>query len=59
MICNCSDWKDNIDKVNAPFIYLFARNPQSQPYNGKVFIYCPWCGNKLEKLNEINSPESK
>ena len=50
MICNCKDWKDNIDKINAAIGFLFARNPHTyKGYEGKQFIYCPWCSKKLRK----------
>lgn len=29
MECKCVDWRDNIEKVNAPFSLAAARNPQS------------------------------
>lgn len=47
MICNCIDWKFNIDKVNAPFILAAARNPGRINYDGKQFRYCPWCSKPL------------
>lgn len=47
MICNCIDWKFNIDKVNAPFMLAAARNPGRINYDGKQFRYCPWCSKPL------------
>jgi hypothetical protein len=46
--CNCAEWKPNIDKVNAPLMFLHARNPTtSTGYDGIQFRFCPWCGNGL------------
>ena len=47
MICDCQDWKSNIDKVNGPILLQVARNPEQSGYDGKLFAYCPWCGKKL------------
>lgn len=43
----CKDWEDNIKKVDAPLLMANARNPGSCNYEGKSFIYCPWCGTAL------------
>jgi len=46
--CTCSTWRENIDKVNAPNQFLFARNPNTyKGYDGVRFLYCPWCGSLL------------
>ena len=54
MNCKCKDWEENISKVNAPMV-LQAIRGGSKGYDGKVFVYCPWCGSELsnqsEKLN--------
>lgn len=48
MKCTCQDWKENIDKVNAPLMLQFARNPTTtKGYEGKKFIFCPWCSHLL------------
>jgi len=48
MKCNCDDWAKNIDILNGPLLQLNARNPQQDnSYNGKIFVYCPWCAAKL------------
>lgn len=43
MKCDCKDWEENIEKVNAP------RNPGTWNYDGKVFVFCPWCAKPLEE----------
>ena len=43
--CNCQDWKENINKVNAGFGLSAIHGLGG--YQGKVFKYCPWCGKKL------------
>jgi hypothetical protein len=42
----CEDWLPQIEKVNAPIILANARNPEYPQYDGKPFVYCPWCGRK-------------
>ncbi len=42
--CTCSDWKENIPKLNA--ILTMAQLRNSSGYTGKFFQYCPWCGKK-------------
>lgn len=39
----CQEWVENIDKINDPIILQSLRNP-GYVYNGKPFVYCPWCG---------------
>ena len=42
--CGCSDWINNIDKINAPFKLGMSAIGQ---YTGRIFSHCPWCGMKL------------
>lgn len=46
MICNCKDWKANIDILNGPIV-LQAIRMGGGGYSGKPFEYCPWCGKEL------------
>lgn len=50
--CPCSDWKENIDKVNAPMVLQSLRSGGEYQYEGKQFTHCPWCGKKLEEDEE-------
>lgn len=46
--CKCTDWKENIHKVNAANMLLHARNPSTyKGYEGVSFKYCPWCSSIL------------
>ena len=51
--CKCKDWEENISKVNSGFMMTWVHGGTG--YDGKVFVYCPWCGSELtnqsEKLN--------
>jgi len=40
----CSDWRVQIDKVNAPLILQTIRSGYTYKYDGIPFRYCPWCG---------------
>lgn len=44
--CICPDFRENIDKINGPFVLQRARGGVG--YQGKRFKYCPWCGSELE-----------
>jgi len=57
MKCNCTDWKENIDKVEAPRRFYSARNPGSFNYDSKVFVYCPWCAQRL--IDETTEEKQK
>ena len=47
MICNCEDWRGNIDKLNAPTIFLQVTRSHMKPEPVKLFAHCPWCGKQL------------
>ena len=51
MICNCLDWRENIDKVNGPIVLQAARQfgTGEGGYDGKKFEYCPWCAKELQE----------
>lgn len=53
--CDCTDWKENIDKVNNPILFFHSRF--NNPYSGKVFEYCPWCGQELAECSEADYDE--
>jgi len=43
--CECEDWKDNIRILNNPYTLNLAVVGH---YKGKIFDYCPWCGERLK-----------
>ena len=45
MHCECSDYKENINKINAGFV--FSSTHGIGGYTGKIIKYCPWCGKEL------------
>jgi len=55
--CLCPDFKENVEKLNAPFVLAVARNPDAGGYKGKQFQFCPWCGKEL--LPFVVVPESE
>ena len=60
MICQCKEWQENIDKVNAPNRFLFARNPNTyKGYDGVPFKYCPWCAMMLVKDEDLRGVADK
>jgi len=60
MICQCAEWLANIEKVNEPVRFLFARNPNTyKGYDGVPFRYCPWCGMALIKDENLRGVADK
>jgi len=55
MICQCQDWKENLDKVNSGFTWKFIHGMGG--YDGKPFIFCPWCGERLTPEPEERTKE--
>jgi len=48
--CDCKEWKRSIEILNG---YLTMGMIHGMgDYQGKPFVYCPWCGKKRK-------PESK
>lgn len=46
--CNCSDWEPQIAKINGPISLQSVRSGGAYQYDGKQFIFCPWCGSRLK-----------
>ena len=45
--CDCKDWKENIDKLNAGAMMQYIHGQKG--YTGKTFIFCPWCSKELKE----------
>ena len=50
MKCNCNDWKENINKIDDAFSFKSIHG--CGDYDGKQFLFCPWCSQKLEAEKE-------
>lgn len=44
--CLCPDWQSTVPKLNAPLILASIRAGHNV-YDGKPFVFCPWCGTKI------------
>ena len=53
-LCCCSDWRENIDRVNGPIVLAQVRSGHA--WTGKPFNYCPWCGNLLQTITTADQP---
>jgi len=53
MICYCEDWEPNIELVNEPLGLWNAHGGNG--YEGKQFVYCPWCGMHLRSERPLSS----
>jgi hypothetical protein len=42
--CDCPDWEEG-HKAQLQVCYIAQIH--GHPYQGKVAVYCPWCGKKL------------
>lgn len=51
--CDCQDWKGNIGKVNAPIILQSVRSGGAYQFDGKAFVFCPWCSKPLTEETSI------
>ena len=45
MTCSCRDWSENMDKIINLQVLEAIRTTRG--YDGKVFVFCPWCGKRL------------
>ena len=59
MPCNCKDWKPNIEIINGIIdMQTHMAWGNKDGYQGKPFVYCPWCGSKLTvEVPEITHKE--
>jgi hypothetical protein len=55
--CVCFDWKVQIEKINGPIKLQSVRSGFRWQYDGKPFIYCPWCGSKLTQSDALTKPD--
>jgi predicted nucleic acid-binding Zn ribbon protein len=49
--CECFQWVDNIKKIDKMFGIAHVHG---ESYKGEIFVYCPWCGEKLEEIKNEN-----
>ena len=43
--CNCHDWAENMPYLNDMLLFRWIHG--GKQYEGKPFVYCPWCGRRL------------
>lgn len=50
MTCDCPDWEPNTKILNA-YVQMGVIHGMGdyKARNGKPFVYCPWCGEKLKE----------
>jgi hypothetical protein len=46
----CTDWREQIAKVNGPIEMQAIRSGFRHQYDGKPFKFCPWCGQELHEV---------
>jgi hypothetical protein len=53
----CSDWEPQIKKIDGP-IHLASVRAGRDLFDGKAFVYCPWCGTKLIEIGNLSNTEA-
>ena len=48
-MCDCDDWKKYIPLVDGALTMQQIR--YNRVYDMKVFVYCPYCGKKLDEVD--------
>lgn len=54
MNCKCKDWEINEPKVMRPFLLNLSAVGK---WDGKTFVFCPWCGRMLKPIPQIQCQE--
>ena len=49
--CKCKDWKENAPILDSALSFVATRN-FGGPGLKKIFSYCPWCGKKLDEVQD-------
>ena len=49
--CYCDDWCKSFEQIASA---QFVASAHGMMYTGKTFEYCPWCGRKLEIVDDEN-----
>ena len=55
MLDCCPDWQPGLAKING-FIVLQSIRVGKDLYDGKPFIFCPWCGAKKSNVPLTGAP---
>lgn len=48
--CDCRDWQENIGYLHDMVLLRWTHGGKG--YQGKPFVFCPWCGSPL-----LSTPE--
>ena len=54
----CDGWDENIEILNGPIILQSLRSGRN-PYQGKPFTFCPWCGRTIDEQPQPGLPKAK
>jgi hypothetical protein len=50
--CNCGNYDSNIKKLNYFIEQYVNRTNNSSGYDGMPMEFCPWCGKKLQEIED-------
>lgn len=48
--CDCHDWQENIGYLHDMVLLRWTHGGKG--YQGKPFVFCPWCGSPLPPAPE-------
>ena len=50
--CDCEDYKESMPQISSAQVLAWTHK---MLYTGKVFVYCPWCGKKMNPTEREKS----
>lgn len=48
--CDCHDWPENIGYLHDMVLLRWTHGGKG--YQGKPFVFCPWCGSPLPSASD-------
>lgn len=50
--CDCKEWAISMPQIIGAQLFV---NSRGITYNGAPFKFCPWCGEKLPRCNDLSN----
>jgi viroplasmin and RNaseH domain-containing protein len=58
-ICHCKDWEPQTRIIDGALCIDQIHGYVNDTYReAKVFEFCPWCGSKLEEIEDPKEPDN-
>lgn len=52
VVCECNDWKEQIPMIEKMLSFSRRQSPQFIAFRIAIYVYCPYCGKKLEEKKQ-------